>query len=256
MQRTLTLVAKSLQGLANMTSFGIKEPWMEPMNQFLSAHRQGLKDFIDSICSYSIDEDADNVIPPPYATPTTILARLPPISREGFPSLPYLIDQPRNYAVLVKIWLEAYAQFPKVSLFEGPILEFHETCTILNKLAIESLDQAEQAERPSSDLSSRWQDLLQQGEGNATPKSTEVKAGFSLFPKPANTAASSQGSTTGPLESPTENPEVGSGYYLDIDTNDGNFSSSSNSKSRFSDIVGGFKRKVRRGITPGSEDDT
>lgn len=35
-QRTLTLVAKSLQGLANMTTFGVKEPWMEPMNEFLS----------------------------------------------------------------------------------------------------------------------------------------------------------------------------------------------------------------------------
>lgn len=35
-QRTLTLVAKSLQGLANMTTFGVKEPWMEQMNEFLS----------------------------------------------------------------------------------------------------------------------------------------------------------------------------------------------------------------------------
>lgn len=38
-QRTLTLVAKSLQGLANMTTFGVKEPWMEPMNEFLGVSR-------------------------------------------------------------------------------------------------------------------------------------------------------------------------------------------------------------------------
>ncbi|KAF9437305.1 hypothetical protein BGZ76_001254 [Entomortierella beljakovae] len=34
--RTLTLIAKSLQGLANLVNFGTKEEWMVPMNEFIS----------------------------------------------------------------------------------------------------------------------------------------------------------------------------------------------------------------------------
>ncbi|KAF9903339.1 hypothetical protein BX616_001663, partial [Lobosporangium transversale] len=34
--RTLTLIAKSLQGLANLVMFGIKEAWMVPMNEFIA----------------------------------------------------------------------------------------------------------------------------------------------------------------------------------------------------------------------------
>ncbi|KAF9934878.1 hypothetical protein FBU30_010145 [Linnemannia zychae] len=34
--RTLTLIAKSLQGLANLVTFGTKESWMVPMNEFIT----------------------------------------------------------------------------------------------------------------------------------------------------------------------------------------------------------------------------
>lgn len=44
------------------------------------------------------------MVPPAYATPLTILSRLSQSSREGFPSLPYLIDQPRAFASLVMMW--------------------------------------------------------------------------------------------------------------------------------------------------------
>ncbi|CAO3567599.1 unnamed protein product [Mortierella alpina] len=48
--RTLTLIAKSLQGLANLVTFGAKESWMVPMNEFITENTRGLKDFIDQIC--------------------------------------------------------------------------------------------------------------------------------------------------------------------------------------------------------------
>ena len=105
-QRTLTLVAKSLQALANLTTFGQKESWMEPMNKFLNSHRQAVKDFIDHVCSIPA-ERSTNPVPASYSTPVTIQGRLSPISREGFPSLPYLIDQSRNFAGLVRLWVNA-----------------------------------------------------------------------------------------------------------------------------------------------------
>lgn len=52
------LVAKSLQGLANMSTFGNKEHWMAPMNTFCSATRGQFESFIDSICDVDIS-DAD-----------------------------------------------------------------------------------------------------------------------------------------------------------------------------------------------------
>ncbi|KAI2624976.1 Rho GTPase activation protein [Hypoxylon sp. NC1633] len=105
-QRTLTLIAKGLQALANLSTFGKKESWMEPMNKFLSIHRQPFKDYIDQMCSIPTERNLV-AVPASYSTPVTILGRLSPISREGFPSLPYLIDHPRNYAALVKLWFES-----------------------------------------------------------------------------------------------------------------------------------------------------
>lgn len=105
-QRTLTLVAKTLQALANMTMFGQKESWMEPMNKFLGTQRWVMKDFLDQVCSLPADR---GVVPPPapYSTPVTIMNRLSPTAKEGFLSLPYLLDQSRNYAALVRAWADA-----------------------------------------------------------------------------------------------------------------------------------------------------
>ncbi|PKS05788.1 hypothetical protein jhhlp_007617 [Lomentospora prolificans] len=105
-QRTLTLIAKALQALSNLTTFGQKESWMEPMNKFLGSHRQAVKEFIDHICSIPA-ERSTNPVPASYSTPITIQGRLSSISREGFPSLPYLIDQSRNFAGLVRLWVDA-----------------------------------------------------------------------------------------------------------------------------------------------------
>lgn len=167
-QRTLTLIAKSLQGLANMASFGSKEPWMEPMNAFLTSSRQEFKIFIDSICSIS-PERATSAIPPSYATPITILARLPPTSREGFPSLPYLIDHARNFAALVTLWLNATQEATASHEgFDGDLAKFHDLCLGLERKTAEALAKAEQAERPSGQLEVKWEELVEQMEHNTT----------------------------------------------------------------------------------------
>ncbi|KAI9671885.1 MAG: hypothetical protein M1817_003430 [Caeruleum heppii] len=148
-QRTLTLVAKSLQGLANMTKFGVKESWMEPMNHFLSSRRQEFKDFVDSICVLGPDPTPITV-PPAYATPITILARLPPTSREGFPSLPHLIDAPRELAGLVNLWMEKVATVEAKQGLHGDLLAFHRICVALSRRSSDCLAKAEQTARRAS----------------------------------------------------------------------------------------------------------
>lgn len=159
-QRTLTLIAKSLQALANLSNFGQKEEWMEPMNRFLSGNRQEVKDFIDNVCSISAERNNFS-LPASYSTPITILARLPPTSREGFPSLPYLIDHARNFAALVKLWLDATSNYVASQPMEGDLLKFHELCVGLQRRTDDCLAKAEQNEHNVDQLSLQWEDIVE-----------------------------------------------------------------------------------------------
>ncbi|KAB5577563.1 hypothetical protein GE09DRAFT_1168514 [Coniochaeta sp. 2T2.1] len=147
-QRTLTLIAKCLQALANLSTIGKKETWTQPMNHFINTQRQPLKDFIDGVCAIPMERNPITV-PASYSTPITILGRLAPLSREGFPSLPYLIDHARNFAMLVKLWTDANpAAASEVSdavapggsstrVFDGDLLDFHSLCTAIQRRADE-----------------------------------------------------------------------------------------------------------------------
>lgn len=141
-QRTLTLIAKALQALANLSNIGKKEVWMEPMNRFLSSRRQALKDFIDDVCAIPA-ERSNHVLPASYSTPITILGRLSPLAREGFPSLPYLIDHARNFASLVRLWSDHNTSNTSEARFEGELLRFHKNCLALQgraKLCMDRMD--------------------------------------------------------------------------------------------------------------------
>eukprot|EP00835_Amoeboradix_gromovi_P002924 NODE_177_length_15815_cov_0.395457.p8 type:complete len:216 gc:universal NODE_177_length_15815_cov_0.395457:14642-15289(+) len=48
-QRTLTLIAKSLQSLANLSLLGIKEQYMHPMNAFIESKFSDMKQFLTDI---------------------------------------------------------------------------------------------------------------------------------------------------------------------------------------------------------------
>ncbi|WYZ41686.1 hypothetical protein EsH8_V_000581 [Colletotrichum jinshuiense] len=137
-QRTLTLVAKALQALGNLSTFGKKEEWMEPMNKFLGSNRQSVKDYIDTICSIPVERNKV-ALGPSYSTPIAILGRLSPTAREGFPALPHLIDHARNFAALVKMWTEANpignGDVTKPIGGEDDILIFNDMCIGLQERA-------------------------------------------------------------------------------------------------------------------------
>ena len=169
---------------------------MEPMNAFLTQNRESFKGFIDDMCYVPVPLTPATPMSPgasptygpgvlsadthlSYTTPMTIMQRLPPTSREGFPSLPYLIDQARAFAELIQLWLEAttllsgatetagsaksHAEvMAAIRASEGDLVAFHEICTTLHKRTQECLNRAERAERPNSALSFRWEELIDQ----------------------------------------------------------------------------------------------
>ncbi|KAB8295282.1 hypothetical protein EYC80_007190 [Monilinia laxa] len=174
-QRTFTLIAKSLQALANLSSFGQKESWMEPMNKFLYQHRQGVKDFLDSICAITPERTAF-AVPASYSTPITILSRLPPTSREGFPSLPYLIDHARSFADLVKLWLEGTSN-SMTQYFEGDLAEFNELCIALKKRTDECILKAEDyGDRVADQVSLQFEDIVDGLQSTNLQESPQIHA--------------------------------------------------------------------------------
>ena len=141
---------------------------MEPMNKFLISHRSEFKEFVDAICSIPAERPAQ-MVNPSYATPIQILGRLPPTSREGFPSLPFLIDQARSFAGLMRLWLEtAPADLTEIPDLDENVLKFHAMCLGIKQRTKDCLNRAEQAERPNGTLEFKWEELVGQIEKSGT----------------------------------------------------------------------------------------
>lgn len=141
---------------------------MEPMNKFLMSHRNEFKDFIDAICAIPA-ERPPQIVNPSFATPIQILGRLPPTSREGFPSLPFLIDNARSFACLARVWLQAAPSgLTEIPDMDVNILKFHSLCIELENRTKESLSKAEQAEQPSGNLEVKWEEIAEQVEKSGT----------------------------------------------------------------------------------------
>ena len=134
---------------------------MEPMNQFLNSHRQEFKDFVDAVCAISPDRSAF-AIPPSYTTPITILARLPGTRREGFPSLPYLIDQARECASLINLWLEFRNDIETDSPMSDDLKRFNTLCEQSRQKTKDCVNRAERAERASGSIEPNWEELAEQ----------------------------------------------------------------------------------------------
>lgn len=153
---------------------------MEPMNAFLAKQRTAFKKFLDTLCDVSSTKIEVN-IPPSYSTPLAILSRLPPTSREGFPSLPHLIDHARSFAALVTLWLDNTGDDIEIPEDQPELLKFHLECLRLRKRTEECLASAERAERPKTKNDRMWEDVVVQydteestlaDEGNVSTVST------------------------------------------------------------------------------------
>lgn len=48
--RTLTLIAKCIQNIANLVEFGGKEPYMKDINPVISENFNHMKQFLDELC--------------------------------------------------------------------------------------------------------------------------------------------------------------------------------------------------------------
>jgi hypothetical protein len=199
----LTLIAKALQGLANMTTFGNKEPWMEPMNKFLVGHRSEFKEFVDAVCAIPADRPVP-IVTPSYTTPIQILGRLPPTSREGFPSLPFLIDHARSFANLIRVWLDVGPErLDELTELDINLSKFQKEALRLRARTEECLTRAEQAERPSGNLEIKWEALVDSMERAVTFYDESSS-------KPSTPAPELSGPGTGPAHNSHRNS---TGYF-------------------------------------------
>lgn len=133
---------------------------MEPMNKFLVGHRSEFKEFVDSVCAIPADRPVP-IVTPSYTTPIQILGRLPYTSREGFPSLPFLIDHARSFANLIRVWLEvAPERLEELTELDVNLAKFQKEALRLQARTEECLTRAEQAERPSGSLEIKWEALV------------------------------------------------------------------------------------------------
>jgi hypothetical protein len=148
--------------LANLAKFGTKETWMEPMNRFLTSAAPEFRDFVNEICSISTSQVSTVTVEPQYGAPNQIKSRLPPPSREGLPSLPFLLDSTKLLADLVELWA---THAPKTSFETGSeqaIRVFDTLCRDLYQRSQDCLSSAEPAEKPDAKMESKWQQALKE----------------------------------------------------------------------------------------------
>jgi hypothetical protein len=177
-QRTFTLIAKALQKLANLSNFGKREEWMEPMNRFLNVQRQSVRDYIDQVCSIPADRST-NFVPAGYSTPVTILGRLSPTSKEGFPSLPYLVDDTRNLASLVKLWVDAKPVDDKRNEVDQELLGFNDICFALQQRADACLAKVETERASETATNATTEDVAESIEQGSLIESLSISYGGS-----------------------------------------------------------------------------
>ncbi|KAJ1822194.1 Ras GTPase-activating protein 1 [Coemansia sp. RSA 2671] len=117
--RVLTLMAKGIQCTANLTDFALKEPYMQPMNNFVQRCTPKLKRFIDDIAS-------DDVAGSPregVGVPDSATAKGPPGDKAGL----LVIDRERELAALCA-FVSSSSSAIQTAIASGKHQHFADTC--------------------------------------------------------------------------------------------------------------------------------
>lgn len=131
---------------------------MEPMNKFLSAATPDFKRFIDEICSWDSTQDSHHE--PQYQAAFQVKPRLPPMSREGLPTLPFLLDSAKSMAALTDIWLDNAPSNIVETGVDEYVRKFHRLCLALRQRTQDCMAMAEAAQEPNDALEGQWQRML------------------------------------------------------------------------------------------------
>ncbi|SCU94749.1 LADA_0G10902g1_1 [Lachancea dasiensis] len=100
-KRTLTLLAKVLLNLSNLTLFGKKEPWMTKMNDFILKHGGELTDYIEKVTDKKLDFSTKTLrLSDSLARPKIVLNHS---YRSELPTNPYLIDKHLRETELITV---------------------------------------------------------------------------------------------------------------------------------------------------------
>jgi len=142
-----------------MSGYGGKEKWILPMGTLSAEYEDQFTSFIDQIC------DTANLTgptqPAQYTGPALVRSRLDALSQEGIPTLPFLIDQPRELAGLVKLWnrhlfppltSNSQKRHPSIDIakLSEPMRAFHTVCVQLNMKMVGLVDTAVEKEEEDS----------------------------------------------------------------------------------------------------------
>jgi hypothetical protein len=142
-QRSLTLIAKVLQTMANLQRFGAKESYMEPMNAFLEKNESAFLDYMSYIAS-GLHEDSPEWTSPAYDEYEPVqrkMSLLPfDLTRDAIPLLPFLLDLPKEIAALVNQIARACSLQSGPTRPEDPSFQrFRELCMKTNWLTLSRL---------------------------------------------------------------------------------------------------------------------
>ena len=110
--------------------------------------------------------------------------------------MPYLIDQARECACLVEVWLDARQEIDSNFVWSEELKSFDSLCKQLRQKTKSALHRAKQAERPSGLLAPKWEELVEQMERKARirDRSANSSPGTPLMQKTSNTVNSSTSS--------------------------------------------------------------